>query len=74
MGYGDLTKYKVVYKDKCLRALALMNIVFAPDEWPSPEKPEVKPEYLTVLTINADGVLEALTGESKDFQFIPVLK
>ena len=74
MGYGDLTKYKVIYKDKVLRALALMNIVFQSDEWPSPDKPAVKPEYLTVLAINADGVLEALTGEAKDFQFIPVLK
>lgn len=69
----DLTKYKVIYKDRVLRALTLMEARFPPNKWPGPDNPEVKPEHITVLIINADGVLEALTGKAEDFQFIPIL-
>lgn len=73
MPYGDLSRYKVVYKDRVLRALCLMEVRFPIDKWPGVENPVLKPEHITVLTINADGVLEAFTGKAEDFQFIPVL-
>lgn len=70
----DLTRYKVVYKDSDLRALTLMEVCFSPEEWPEPDAPgKAKPQYITVLTINADGVLEALTGKAEEFQFVPIL-
>lgn len=69
----DLSRYKVVYEDKVIRALAIMDVRFMGDDYPSPEKPSVKPAYVTVMVINADGVLEALTGKAEEFQFIPVL-
>lgn len=74
MQCGDLSKYKVVYNDKVLRAFTLMDARFPDGKWPGPENPEIKPAYITVLIVNADGVLEALTGKAEDFQFIPILK
>lgn len=71
---SDLSKYKVVYNDRALRALAIVDVRFPRDAWPGPENPELMPEYVTILIINSDGVLEALTGEAKNFQFIPNLR
>lgn len=68
----DLSRYKVVYKDKVIRALAIMNVRFC-DNYPAPEHPAVKPDYVTVMVINGDSVLEAITGKAEEFQFIPVL-
>lgn len=68
----DLSRYKVVYKDKVIRALAIMDVRFL-DVYPSLENTAVKPECVTVMVINEDGVLEALTGKAEEFQFIPIL-
>lgn len=73
MPFGDLSKYKVVFKDRVLRALSIMECRFPANQWPSEENPAVKPEHITVLIINSDGVLEAFTGKADEFQFIPVL-
>lgn len=69
----DLTRYKVVHNDRVLRALLLMEVRFPQNEWPSPDRPLLKPEYLTLLVVNTDGVLEAITGKAEEFQFIPIL-
>lgn len=68
----ELSRYKVVYKDQVIRALAVTEIRFN-EAYPSPENPAVKPAWVTVMVINTDGVLEALTGKAEEFQFIPVL-
>ena len=68
----ELSRYKVVYKDQVIRALAITEVRFK-ETYPAPENPAVKPAYVTVMAINADGVLEALTGKAEEFQFIPVL-
>ncbi len=73
MSFGDLSRYKVVHKDSVLRALSIMDVRFPDNQWPGKENPVVKPEHITVLTINSDGVLEAFTGKAEDFQFIPIL-
>ena len=73
MLYCDLTRYKVIYKDRVLRGLTLMEVIFPPDKWICLDNPVVNPQSITVLVINADGVLEALTGKAEDFQFIPIL-
>lgn len=70
---SDLSGYKVVYNDMVLRALAIVDVRFPVNGWPGPENPGVRPEYITVMIINSDGVLEALRGKAHDFQFIPKL-
>lgn len=73
MPYCDLTRYKVVYNDRVLRALTLLEVRFPQDKWIGPDNPSLKPEHLTLLVVNTDGVLEALTGKAEEFQFIPIL-
>lgn len=73
MHYCDLTRYKVVYNEKVLKALTLMDVRFPQDKWIGPENPSLKPEHITLLAINADGVIEAITGKTEEFQFIPIL-
>ena len=76
----DLTKYKVVYNDKVLRALCLEMVDYGPSPSIYPGiKPDgsatvVKPYALTVLVINEDGNLVAISDKAKYFQFIPVIQ
>lgn len=67
----DLSKFKVVYGDKVLKALSLQEIVF-PDgmSWDDTHK---NPKLIEILVINEDGNIEALRDESWMFQFIPIL-
>lgn len=73
----DLTKYKVVYNDRVLRALCLENVQYAMGRYPDPRDDDrasvVKPEYLTVMAINDDGNLVAICDKAYRFQFIPVI-
>ena len=64
----DLTGYKVIYKDRVLRALALI------DTWLTRKEDDTTViEKLTVLYINEAGVIDVLVGEPKEFQFIPII-
>lgn len=76
----DLSKYKVAYKDRVLKALELQEIIWDENGRPTPPKNEedralrVKPKYLCVLIINDDGNIEALYDQAWKFQFIPILQ
>lgn len=68
----SLKGYKVIYGEKVLNALALINM------WKrSPEKPEnqeetiSKPDRLVVLAIDTDGTMVVIDDEAWRFQFIP---
>lgn len=67
----DLSRFKVVYGEKVLKALSLQEVVF-PDDivWDTIHK---KPKIIEILVINEDGNIEALRDESWMFQFIPIL-
>lgn len=67
----DLSRFKVVYQDKVLKALSLQDIVY-PDNanWNDIRK---KPKLIEILVINEDGNIEALRDEAWMFQFIPVI-
>ena len=67
----DLSRIKVVYKDKVLNALSLQEIIFPEDtNWESIYK---NPKFIEILVINEDGNIEVLRDETWMFQFIPVL-
>ena len=68
----DLSRFKVVYEDKVLNALSLVETDFDYNEyeWESVHK---KPKLIEILVINADGNIEALRDEVWKFQFIPIL-
>ena len=67
----DLSRFKVVYKDKVLNALSLQEIIIPEDtNWESIYK---NPKFIEILVINEDGNIEVLRDETWMFQFIPVL-
>ena len=78
---ADLSKYKVVHKDKVVRALCILDVRFAPYTLHEESVDGVEisdtriemPELLTLLVINDDCTIGALTGNGMDFQFIPNL-
>lgn len=67
----DLSKFKVVYREKVLRALSLQGVFFADDT--NDTDTHMKPKFIEIIVINEDGNIEALRDESWMFQFIPVL-
>lgn len=67
----DLSKFKVIYDDKVLRALSLQNVTFLDDtDWDAVSK---KPKTIEIMAINEDGNIEVLKDEAWMFQFIPIL-
>ena len=67
----DLSRFKVVYDEKVLKALSLQEVVF-PDSVDL-EDIRKKPNLIEILVINEDGNIEALRDEAWMFQFIPIL-
>lgn len=68
---ADLSRFKVVYGDKVLRALALAEIEISDDV--TPEDSVKVPKFIEVIVINSDGNIEILRDETWRFQFIPIL-
>lgn len=67
----DLSRFKVVYGEQVLNALALHDVVFSDSvDWEATRK---KPRLIEILVINEDGNIEALRDETWRFQFIPIL-
>lgn len=68
----ELTGYKVVYKERVLRALALMGVEFEDGAYPDMGKTS-KPKAIEILAINEDGNIVSITDEAWMFQFIPAI-
>lgn len=67
----DLSRFKVVYGEKVLKAISLQEVIFNDNvEWNATRK---KPKSIEILVINEDGNIEALRDESWMFQFVPIL-
>lgn len=65
-----LTGYKVIYKERVLRTLALMYVEFEDGDYPDLGKVS-KPKAVEVLAINEDGNIVSIMDEAWMFQFIP---
>ena len=69
----DLSRFKVVYKERVLNAVSLENIMYKEGCFPCPdEKICAKPAFLTILAINEDGNIIAICDEAWMFQFLPI--
>ena len=67
----DLSRFRVVYNEKVLKALSLNDIFFDVNEdWDALRK---KPKRIEILVINEDGNIELIKDEAWMFQFIPIL-
>lgn len=69
----DLSRFKVIYGERALNAVALSDVIYAKDQWPSIESPIIcKPKFLVVLAIDTDGHVIAICDEAWRFQFLPI--
>ena len=69
----DVSRFKVVYGEKVLNALAVRGIMFDDGKYPEPGK-TVKPQFLEVIAINEDGNVVVIMDEAWMFQFIPIVQ
>lgn len=70
----DLSRYKVIYGDKVLNAVALDFVDFGENnDLAKCEKTTIKPKFLGVLAINEDGNIVRIHDEAWCFQFIPII-
>ena len=67
----DLSRFKVIYDEKVLKAISLQDIDFGEDV--DRNCISKKPKLIEILVINEDGNIEALRDEAWRFQFIPIL-
>lgn len=71
----DLSRYKVIYADKVMNAIALQDVIYYDKCYPNPAAEHIifKPEFLCVLVINEDGNVITICDETWRFQFIPIV-
>lgn len=69
----DLSRFKVVYRDIVLKAVALMNMEINPKEYEDKQCGWIKPKMLEVMVINEDGNIQIIIDEAWCFQFIPIV-
>lgn len=70
---ADLSKFRVVYDNKVLNAVALEAMSCGEYNF---ENPPIynKPKTIAVIVINEDGNIEIIDDEAWRFQFIPIIK
>jgi hypothetical protein len=68
----DLSKYKVIYKDKVFRAIAIDYLDFPP-AMTEKESFCMLPKKIGILFINENGQLSSLVADASLFQFVPVI-
>ena len=71
----DLSRFKVIYGDKVMNAIALQEVIYPDKGYPNPEADHLifEPKFLSVLAINADGNVITICDEAWRFQFIPIV-
>lgn len=68
----DISKFKVVYGEKVLRAIAIMEIIM-PENTDHEKRGIIeKPKFLDILAINEDGNIVSIRDEAWMFQFLPI--
>ena len=71
----DLSRFKVVYGEKVLNAVALQEIMFKDKDYPTMGETSIKkPQFLSVVAINEDGNIIVISDEAWRFQFLPIVK
>lgn len=69
---ADLSRFKVVYKERVFNAVSLRFCEFSSEE-PFVDHGITSPKFIEMYAINSDGNLILLRDEAWMFQFIPVI-
>jgi hypothetical protein len=68
----DITRFKVVYNDRVLRAIALMDVFLPEQEENSiPQFVWESPDELELLVIDENGRVKRVRDKAEKFQFLP---
>ena len=72
----DLSRFKVVYRERVLNAISLQDVYFDNGRYPNPDDKGscFKPKFLSVMVINEDGNIVIICDEAWMFQFLPIAK
>ena len=70
----DLSRFKVVYDNKVLNAVALMEVRMPEGMSWDDRKTVEKPKILEVLASNEDGNIVSIMDEAWMLQFLPVIQ
>ena len=73
----NLLGFKVVYGEKVLNALQLLEFSMPEDFYNHEIRPQTqiaKPKFIDVMAINEDGNVIIIHDESWKFQFIPIVR
>ena len=68
----DLSRFKVIYGEKVLNAIALLHHEVA-DGVDLVKDKIIKLEFLTLMVVGTDGNIEVISDEAWMFQFIPIV-
>ena len=71
----DLSRFKVVYGERVLNAIALQEIEFGDEDYPLHGGASTKkPKFLSIVALNEDGNIVVINDEAWRFQFLPIAK
>ena len=73
---ADLSRFKVIYNNRVLNAIAIEHIDYYECEFDEKTRRPFKtpkPRFLAILVINEDGNIELIDDETWRFQFIPII-
>ena len=66
----DISRFKVVYNNRVLRALALMQVVIDNMDEDLNDFAWHSPTMLEIIVIDEDGYIKVVRDEAKKFQFL----
>lgn len=69
---ADLSRFRVIYKERVLNAVSLRFCEFSSDD-PFVEHGIARPKFIEMYAINSDGNLVLLRDEAWMFQFVPIV-
>lgn len=69
----DLSRFKVIYKDRVLKAIAIIDLEFEDDTYDDNRKTIEKAKFLEILAVNEDGNVVSILDEAWKFQFLPII-
>lgn len=69
----DLSRFKVIYKDRVLKAIAIIDLEFEDDTYDDNRKTIEKAKFLEILAVNEDGNIVSIWDEAWKFQFLPII-
>lgn len=70
----DVSRFRVIHGNEVLNALCIAEVRMPEDMGREDRATKVKPLFLDVLAVNADGEIVSIYDEAWTFQFVPIIQ